>query len=594
METLRDLFEYVVAAGPAGRELLRIRSGGGWRAYTVAAFERATRELAARLATAGLKHGDRLVLFAENRPEWHIVDFACHLLGAVPVPLYATLPADQVRTIVSDCSARMLLVSGRERARIALEVGAELEGLRVVGFDPGLAEGLEWWQDLPLPKGRQALPPPPAADDLASLIYTSGTTGEPKGVMLTHRNFMSQVTSLTPLFPITPKDVVMSFLPLSHVYERTVDYVFFKAGAQINYVESIERVPSQLPEIRPTIMVSVPRLYERSYIKVVTKVLQEDGAKRRLFEWGLRVGRAVREAEWRGERASPFLRGQLKVARARIFSKVLEKLGGRLRFTISGGAPLSREVAEFFDIIGLPILQGYGLTESGPVISSNNMLYNRIGSVGRVTPGVEVCIAPDGEILARGPNIMRGYWGKPEATAEAIDAEGFLHTGDIGYLDADGYLYITDRKKDLIVTSGGKNVAPQPIEARLCATPLIAQCVVIGDKFPYLTALVIPSFEHLEAYLEEHGIKPRDRNAMAAHPETQTAIGAVVKELNRELALHERIRRFTVLPKELSQEDGELTPTLKVKRRIVSERYHDVIDAMYLKTQRAAEFELTE
>jgi long-chain acyl-CoA synthetase len=368
--------------------------------------------------------------------------------------------------------------------------------------------------------------------------------------------------------------------------------VYFRCGSQINYVESIERVPTQLTEIRPTIMVSVPRLFERSYIKIISKVQQEGGAKKRLFDWGVRVGREVRQAAWRGRRPSPFARGQYAVARSRIFSKVLERLGGRLKFTISGGAPLAREVAEFFDIIGLNILQGYGLTESSPVIAVNTLEANRLGSVGKVAPGTEVRIAADGEILARGPGIMMGYWNKPDATAEAVDRDGWLHTGDIGYLDSDGYLFITDRKKDIIVTSGGKNVAPQPIEGRLGATPYIAQAVLIGDKYPYLTALIVPNFENLEAHFSERGIKGLDRAAIAAHPETESLIGAAVKQVNKEVAVHERVRRFTVLPREFSLEEGEMTPTMKVRRRIVSERFHDQIEGMYLKTQRAGEYGL--
>jgi len=593
METLRDLFEFVIKAYPARKELLRIRAGKGWRSYTVKEFERATRETAARLARAGIAAGDRVALFSENRPEWHVVDFACHVLGAVPVPLYATLPAHQVSYIVRDSQAKLLLVSGRERARTGLAAVADLPGVRVVGLDRGLADGIDALPDLVLPPARRwGEPPALRGEDLASLIYTSGTTGEPKGVMLSHRNFISQVETVRPLYPITERDICMSFLPLSHVFERTVDYVFFDRGSQINYVESIERVPAQLIEIRPTIMVSVPRLYERSYIKIISKVQQEGGAKRRLFEWAVRVGREVRGAEWRGGRASAFARGQFAVARSRIFSKVLERLGGRLRFTISGGAPLAREVAEFFDIVGLPILQGYGLTETAPVIAANRLDANRLGSVGKIFPGVEARIEADGEILVRGPNVMLGYWGKPEATAEVIDADGWLHTGDVGYLDADGYLFITDRKKDIIVTSGGKNVAPQPIEGRLGATPYVAQAVLIGDKFPYLTALIVPNFENLGAHFAERKIAGLSPEEMARHPDTEALVGAAVRQVNAELATHERIRRFAVLAREFSLEEGEITPTLKVRRRVIGERYARVIEGMYLKTQRAGDYEL--
>ncbi len=595
METLRDLFEFAVKTYPARKELLRIRGRKGWRTFTVKEFERATRETAARLANAGVAPGDRVALFSENRPEWHIIDFACHLIAAVPVPLYATLPAGQVRYIVADARAKLLIVSGAERARTALEACADLPGVRIIGLDAGLAEGLPSLSDLTLPPARRWPPPPPlAGDDLASLIYTSGTTGEPKGVMLSHRNFISQVVTVRDLYPITERDICMSFLPLSHVFERTVDYVFFDRGAQINYVESIERVPTQLTEIRPTIMVSVPRLYERSYIKIISKMQQEGGAKRRLFDWALRVGRQVREAEWAGQRASAFARGQFAVARSRVFSKVLERLGGRLRFSISGGAPLAREVAAFFDIVGLPILQGYGLTETSPVIAANRLDANRLGSVGPIFPGIEVRIAPDGEIVTRGPHVMMGYWGQADATAETIDPDGWLHTGDVGYVDADGYLFITDRKKDIIVTSGGKNVAPQPIEGRLGATPHIGQAILIGDKFPYLTALIVPNFENLEAHLASKGTTGLGRAEIAAHPETEALVAEAVRQVNADLATHERIRRFTVLGRELSLEEGELTPTLKVRRRVVAERFASVIEQMYLKTQRAGEYDLSE
>jgi long-chain acyl-CoA synthetase len=595
METLRDLFEHVVTTHPARKELLRIRAGRGWRVYTVKEFERATRECAARLAAAGLEAGDRLALFAENRPEWHVVDFACHLLGAVSVPLYATLLSDDVQYIVRDSGAKMLLVSGKDRARTALGAMRSLPEVRVVGIDAGLAEGLSCLDDLPLPSKRKRKEAPLLGPgDLASIIYTSGTTGEPKGVMLSHSNFVSQLQAVKDAYPISEHDISMSFLPLSHVFERTVDYVFFYFGVQINYVESIERVPVQLTEIRPTIMVSVPRLYERSYIRIISKIRAESGAKRRLFEWGLRVGRRVREAEWRGGRAARLTRGQYTLAKARIFSKVTERLGGRLRFSISGGAPLAREVAEFFDIIGLPILQGYGLTETSPVVAANRLDANRIGSVGQVLSGVEVRIADDGEILVRGPNTMVGYWNKPEATAEVTDAEGWFHTGDVGYLDNAGFLYITDRKKDIIVTSGGKNVAPQPIEGRLGATPYITQAVVIGDRYPYLTALIVPNFENLQAHFEAKGVRVPEKEAMAGHADTHALIGEAVKAVNADLAAHERIRQFSLLNRDFSLEDGELTPTMKVRRKIVNERYRETIDGMYLKTQRTGEYTLEE
>lgn len=591
METLRDLFEHIVRTNPASKELLRIRAGRDWRTLTVKDFEEVTRETARRLAQAGIGHGDRVALFSENRPEWHIIDFACHLLGAAPVPIYPSVPAHQVRYIVADSGSKMLLVSGKERAEAAVIAASELPSVRVVGIDPNLAS-LPSLQDLPAGRDNLVLPPL-RPTDLASIIYTSGTTGDPKGVMLTHRNLASQITSIKPKYPITSEDDVMSFLPLSHIFQRILDYIFLYSGCRVTYVDAVEKVAAMLPLVKPTIMASVPRVYERAYVQIMSRMQREKPIKRRLFNWAVRAGRQAREVEWRGRRASPLVRLQYSLARKLVFSKILERFGGRLKFSVSGGAPLAREIAEFFDIVGLPILNGYGLTESSPVIAVNRLEANRLGSVGQAAPDVEIRIAPDGEILARGPNIMKGYWNKPEATAEAVDAEGWLHTGDIGHLDNDGFLFITDRKKDLLVTTGGKNVAPQPIEARLATSPYIAQAIVIGDTFPYCSALIVPNFENLQTYLKEQGIDGNlSTESMAKHPVTEALVAAAVKETNEPLASYERIRRFTVLPRELSLEQGEITPTLKVRRRIVSERFKDLIEQMYLKTHRTAQFAL--
>ena len=572
---------------------MRARAGGRWVTLTAAQFAAQTRETAGRLAQAGVKAGDRVVLFCENRPQWHIVDFACHLLGAVPVPLYPTLPANQVQYIVADSGAGALLVSGKERARTAVQAAATIPGVRVIGIDPDLAEGVPGLDSLALP------PQPPAAapltgTTLASLIYTSGTTGEPKGVMLSHRNFISQIEALQPLYPIYPTDEVISFLPLSHVYARIVDYLFLYCGCQITYVSPPEKVVEYIAEVKPTIMGSFPGLYEKAYVRIVSRLQHEGGLRARLFAWALRVGRKARGAIWQGRRPGLLTRLQYAVARKLVFAKVLERFGGRLKFTVSGGAPLAREVAEFFDIVGLPILNGYGLTESSPVITVNRLETNRLGSVGPTAPGVEIHIAQDGEILARGPNIMLGYWHKPEATKEAVDAGGWLHTGDIGHLDKDGFLFITDRKKNLIATSGGKKVAPEPIEARLRTSPYIAQAVCVGERRPYITALIVPNFENLEGYLNEHGIHGPTREQVAEHPLTRALVEAAVKEANADLAPFERIRRVEILTKEFSLDAGEITPKLNVRRNVITEHYQAVIDEMYLKTHRPGEYELDE
>jgi long-chain acyl-CoA synthetase len=586
METLTELFEHVVRANPPDREILRIRAGREWRTYTTRRFEDAVRAAAGRLTHLGVRAGDRVALFCENRPEWHIVDFACHLIGAALVPLYPSVPASTVAYVVRDAGAKTLLVSGKERAATARAALSEMPGVRLLGLDPDT--GLEPFTDLPAEPPALVRPRP---DDLASLIYTSGTTGDPKGVMLTHRNFAVQLVAIKDMFPITERDEVLSFLPLAHVFQRILDYVFLFRRCRITYVEAVEKAGPMLPLVRPTIMASVPRVYERAYVQIMARV-QKEPRLRRLLTWAMRVGRRVRAEEWQGRRAPLGARLQYALARRVVFRKVLQRFGGRLRFTVSGGAPLAREIAEFFDIVGLPLLNGYGLTESAPVIAVNRLETNRLGSVGPIAPWVEVRIAPDGEILARGPNIMKGYWGQPEATREAIDAEGWLHTGDIGHLDADGFLYITDRKKDILVTAGGKNVAPQPIEAQLAASPYIAHAVAIGDNYPYVTALITPNFEALESYFKEQGINGKSREELAAHPVTESLVAATVKEVNARLASYERIRRFTVLPTEFSQESGEITPSLKVRRKLVAQRYRRQIEEMYLKTHRSKEYGL--
>jgi long-chain acyl-CoA synthetase len=600
METLRDLFEHVVSSQKGRKQLLRAKRKGRWVSLSTEEFADRVQNLAGGLIARGVRPGDPVALYSENRPEWHILDFACHHAGAVLVPMYPNLIADQIAYIVKDSGARWLFVSTPAMLETAREAMVQVEhGVELVLFDGDGAtgdalaasvledEGRAWRRE------RRKEEDPfhhPGKDDLASLIYTSGTTGDPKGVMLTHYNFVFDQGSALSGFDIGPKDVVMSFLPLSHVFERTVDYALFSRGAQICYVESIERVPTRLLEVRPTMMVSVPRLFERSYIKIISKLRQEEGFKRRLIDWALATARRYKELEWAGRRPPAVLRAQYALARKRVFSKILERLGGRLRFAVSGGAPLSREVAEFFDMIGLTICQGYGLTESSPVISVNTLAENRLGSVGKPIPGVEVRIAEDGEILTRGSHVMKGYFNQPEATAEAIDEDGWLHTGDVGYLDADGFLFITDRKKDIIVTSGGKNIAPQPIEGRLQATPYIAQAVLVGDNLPYLTALIVPNFENLTAYFAERGEAGLSPEEMAAREETRQLIDEAIRALNAELAQHEKIRRFTILSREFSMAEGEITPTLKVRRRVVSERYKDLIDGMYLKTQRADQY----
>jgi long-chain acyl-CoA synthetase len=589
VETLSDLVFDVRDSWSGRTDLLAIRRRGRLEQVSTAELVTAAHSLALALEERGLRPGERVALWAENCPEWHVVDFACHLLGAVSVPIYPTLSPQAVAYILKNCGASWVFYSDAEKAAAFAQIGASLSrSVRTVALDHearGDGDSLMLLQasgagrigEVPLERFRGRTSP----TDTASIIYTSGTTGEPKGVMLSHRNFISNVLACETLFPLGPTDQALSFLPLSHVFERTVDYLFLLRGVAIHYAPSIERVPPLLLEVRPTVLASVPRLYERAYLRALANVAKETPLKQRLFHWSLRVGKRWSEARKRGTLVSPLLALQRAVAARLVHRKIQARFGGRLRFAIAGGAALGDQVAEFFDAVGVALYQGYGLTESAPVLAVNSPKANRRSSVGRAIPGVEIQIGDDGEILARSPGLMQGYWGNDEATREAIDEQGWLHTGDIGRVDGDGFLYITDRKKDILITSGGKNVAPQPIEQLLTAQPAIAQVVVVGDNYPYLTALVVPRFEDLPP-----PFAGRAQEELLADAAFEQWIDAAVDAVNAQLSEHERVRNWQFLPRELSLAEGEMTPTLKVRRRVVLERYHDLVASMYLKTQK--------
>ncbi len=582
-QTLSDLAFYV-AEKQAGRTDLVSSKRKGERVWwsTEDWFGRVV-ALASVLEKRGVVPGDRVALFAENCPEWHVAEFACQLLGAITVPLYPTLPADQVAYILEDSGSRIVFFSNRKKLAILEEAGAMLSHeLQSIAFES------ECEHDLCLDDLLASAPDSdpesfrgrPAPDDVASLIYTSGTTGNPKGVVLTHHNLVSNMTICARLVPIDETDSSLSFLPLSHVLQRTVDNIFFYKGISIHYLQSIELVARALIEIQPTVLASVPRLYERAYLRVIGNVEKEPQARQKIFRWGVGAGERYAEAQ-RHRRFAPHLAAQRKIAQRLVYGKIHERLGGRLRLAITGGAGLPEAVGRFFEAVGLDLYEGYGLTETSPVLCLNRPGEHRWGTVGRPVPEVELRIAEDGEILARTPGLMKGYWNDEDATREAIDEDGWFHTGDVGKIDEDGYLTITDRKKDLLVTSGGKNIAPQPLEQRLTSNGVIAQAVVIGDNYPYLTALLVPNFEELPTELAE--LEPEER---IKHPRILERIEATIAEVNRQVADHERIRRWKLLSRELSLEEGEITPTLKVKRNVVLERYDDIVTSMYLKSQR--------
>jgi long-chain acyl-CoA synthetase len=592
IQTICDIFRKSIGYGKS--EHLLARRDGAWRATSSADLERAVEEISMGLRALGVEKGDRVAILSENRPEWAFAGLATLCAGAVDVPVYATLTPPQVEYVLNDSEAKVAFVSTPAQAAKVAEVRPRSSHLRhVVSFEEPAPAGTMPLGELRA-RGREALAKEPEAvrrreaevtkDDLATLIYTSGTTGDPKGVMLTHGNLVHNIVAAEKVFPeVDHTWTCLSFLPLCHSFERTAGHNFMLyKGVTIAYAESVEKVPENMAEVRPHIMCSVPRLYEKMYARVNEKVASDPAARQKIFRWAIGVGREVFAHTVARTQPGPFLKAKFAIADKLVFSKIKARTGGRLRLFISGGAPLAREIAEFFGAAGMLICEGYGLSETSPVITCNRPGAVRPGTVGLPLEHVEVKIAGDGEILTRGPHVMKGYFKKPEATAEAIAADGWFHTGDIGHVDADGFLVITDRKKDIIVTSGGKNIAPQPIENRLKANKFFTEVVMIGNKRNFAAALVVPNFETLEAWARGKGIAAGSREELVARPEVAAHYLALVGELTTDLAQFEKIKKVALLPREFTQDGGELTPTLKVKRRVIEERYRSVIDGLYL------------
>jgi long-chain acyl-CoA synthetase len=571
---------------------LRVKRDGAWRDISSDEYRRAVEEVSMGLRGLGLERGDRVAILAENRPEWAYTDLAVLAAGAVDVPIYTTLTPAQILYLLKDSGARMVVVSNPDQAAKIAAIRDQVPSLtHLVIMDPPVAGAL------PLDElrraGREALSRTPDAvrkraaevqpDDLATLIYTSGTTGEPKGVMLTHDNLVFNILAVHEVVEdLGAGDTCLSFLPLCHVFERLAGhYLMLKHGCTVAYAESLEQVAANLLEIRPSVLLGVPRFYEKVHARIVERVAAAPPWRQRLFRWTTGVGQASIASRLRREWPPGLLGVKLRIADALVFSKIRAGTGGRLRLIVSGGAALPPEIAAFFAMAGLPIQEGYGLTETSPVIAANRPRSVRIGTVGAPVPGVEVRIADDGEILTRSRCVMKGYYGKPAATAEAIDADGWFHTGDIGHLDADGYLAITDRKKDLIVTSGGKKIAPQPIENAIKMDPLVAEIVVVGNRRHFPAALVVPRVAALEAWARAQGIDCADHAALLRSPAVVARYERLVDDLTPHLAQFEKIKKIALLPAEFSIAAGELTPTMKVKRKVVEERYRDVIDRLY-------------
>lgn len=572
-------------------DALRYKRDGRWQTLSHREVEERVTRLAAALEETGFGAGDRAAILSENRPEWAITDYAVTGIGGIDVPIYPTLPANQVAYVLRDCGARVVFVSDRQQLDKIVSIRGELPDLQaVVAFDdPGHTPNVHTFSEM-LERGRRAVDAGRATrfrdraqavsrDDVATLIYTSGTTGNPKGVMLTHFNLCSNVAAVHQQEVVTPQpgDVALSFLPLSHVFERMVDYFIWDAGIGIAYAESMEKVVDNFGEVQPTVAVSVPRLFE----KIHTRVAGGTGIKGRIAAWAMGVGARVVDERQAGREPSGLLALQFALADRLVFSKLRERTGGRLRVFVSGGAPLSAEIAGFFHAAGLPVYEGYGLTETSPVIAVNRPAAWRLGTVGQPFPGTEVRIGAEGEIQVRGPNVMRGYWNNPRATGEVIDEEGWLHTGDVGEFDDGGFLRITDRIKNLIVTAGGKNVAPAPMENLALMSPFASQGVIIGDRRPFPVLLVVPDYENLASWAKTQGIDATDPQALAADPRVQALLERDTLGRLNGFARYELPKKVLVIADEFTVDAGTMTPTLKVKRRAVEDLYRDRIEAVY-------------
>jgi long-chain acyl-CoA synthetase len=551
------------------------------------ASERVAR-IAAWLVERGIGPGDRVALLSENRPEWALFDYATLCLGAVTVPVYPTLPPDQVRHILDDSAARGVVVSSAEqRAKVASAGSGSIEWIvQLDGAEGSDASGVIGLQEVlgtaPLPelRGRAATVQP---DDLATLVYSSGTTGVPKGVMLTHANvaFMVAATRQHGSVPAGSGDVCLSILPLSHVFERAAAYFFWDSGVTIAYARALDTLAEDLLEVRPHVMVSVPRLFE----KLHARVARGPGVRGRLGGWAAALAARTHDRRYRGGRLSTADAVRFRIADRTVFATLRRRTGGRLRGFISGGAPLSGDVATLFFASGLPIYEGYGLTETSPVLSANRPGATRLGTVGVPYPGVELRIGPEGEIQARSPGVMEGYWRSPERTGAAVDEDGWFRTGDVGEFDADGFLRITDRLKDLIVTAGGKNIAPQPMESEIMRSPYVAQAIMVGDRRAFPALLVVPDWEAVDRWAAERGIDVSDREAATRDPALLELLHDETVDRVSDFARHEVPKRFSLLPEEFTVESGLLTPTLKVRRRAIEHAFQEAIEKLY------AEFE---
>ena len=587
--TLNELFNSAVDQYRES-EFLRFKRAGEWRSLTFGELARRVRELALGLHTLGIRTGDRVAIWSENCPEWNLADLASLAIGAVDVPIYATQTRTQVEYILADSASRAVFVSPAFN-QDALELKSRLPNLEfVIALEEpsGTSIGIEDLVD----KGRALYGEQPdlyeglwraaTADDLATILYTSGSTGDPKGVMLTHKNLTANVLNSTRWLQMEGRrELGLTYLPFSHIFERAVWYLYAYTGATVAYAESIESVARNLLEVRPTVMTSVPRMFEKIYARIIERGLSAGFPKRHIFLWALNVGRRWAEKKDRGEHIGFLLDLQHKIADALVFKKWREAVGGNVSMFISGGAPLAPEIGYLFLAAGLQILQGYGLTETSPSVSCNTEKRNRIGTVGPVIDGVSLRIEADGEILVKGDTVMKGYYNRPADNDDAFTVDGWFRTGDIGRIDPDGFLVITDRKKDLIKTSGGKYIAPQRLESLIKSSRFVSQVVVVGNARKFPSALIVPNMELLRGYAQLKGIQYDDQSELATHPQVIDLIIRQIDKYTAELAKFEKVKKVALFEREFTTESGELTPTLKPRRSVIEKKYANVIDRLY-------------
>jgi len=586
LSTLNDLFCYVAAANHP-RAMHWQDGSGEWHPISSDQIYQRVRALAKAFLGWGVQKGDRIALIGENRWEWAISDFATLAVGAADVPIYPTLTGEQMAVLIRDAGCRIAVVSTRQlydkidavRSQTALERVLIMDSVNppkgAIPFSSVLAGADERGSERDAEF--DALTASAGPDDLATLIYTSGTTGEPKGVALTHGNIACNQNYCTVEFGFGSGDACISFLPLSHITARALDYAMFYYGTQVAYCSQFDRLPEAMKQVRPSVIVGVPRVYEKIRQAVETKA-SASPVKRLILSWAIRVGASHMDAVYDGKRPSSLA---WRIAEKLIYGKVREAFGGRVTTFVSGGAPLGLDTAKWFASVGIAVYEGYGLTETSPVIGVNSPITHRMGAIGRPLPNIECKFAEDGELLVRGPSVFKGYWNKPEASADCFDAEGWFRTGDIGHIDSDGFLYITDRKKELLKTSGGKLVAPQPIENKLKVNVFVANAALVGDRHKYISAILSPNFAALEDWARHHGIEGKPRAELVADPRVLALYGEIVKHVNADLANFESIKRFRVVADEWTQEAGHLTPSMKLKRRVITSRYADLIAALY-------------